>query len=67
MATLAQAPAPAGAPAPAPVPAGRARRATGWLLAVPGVVWLAVFFALPIALLVMVLVFVRRAGTEELL
>ena len=54
------------APAPAPPPAhsppeaggaaappglGRRRRAAGWVLTVPGLVWLGIFFALPIVLL----------------
>lgn len=44
-------PAPVVEDPPAPAAPGRARRATGWLLTVPGLLWLAVFFALPIVLL----------------
>jgi spermidine/putrescine transport system permease protein len=41
---------PPGTPPP-PQGLGRRRRATGWVLTVPGLVWLALFFALPIAAL----------------
>ena len=57
MTALAPAPSPAssspqaGGTAAAPPGPGRRRRATGWVLTVPGLVWLGIFFALPIVLL----------------
>ena len=57
MTALAPAPSPApsspqaGGTAMAPPGPGRRRRATGWVLTVPGLVWLGIFFALPIVLL----------------
>ena len=57
MAALAPAPSPghsspeAGGTAAAPPRPGPRRRAAGWVLTVPGLVWLGVFFALPIVLL----------------
>lgn len=57
MTALAPAPSPApsspeaGGTAAVPPGPGRRRRATGWVLTVPGLVWLGIFFALPIVLL----------------
>ena len=57
MTALAPAPSPtpsspqAGGTVAAPPGPGRRRRATGWVLTVPGLVWLGIFFALPIVLL----------------